>query len=151
MLSLTKELGKGKERTCFLHPLDNHKVVKIVHTHDSKQMDREIDLYKQLSNNPDIAYVHFPKYYGEIKTNKGAGYVFDLIANEDGSEAKALHWYLKNGANLDSFFPQLSELRSYLLNHSIVFCNDMSYEGNILVREALNGSTKLVVIDGLGV
>lgn len=150
MLKLIDEIGKGKGRTCFLNPQDKTKVVKVIHDSSDKQTKREISVYKQLAKIPSINYEHFPKYYGEIETDKGIGYVFDLVQNDDGSESKPFHWYIKNGSKLEDFYPQLEELKSYLYDHSIIFCNDMSYEGNILAKEISDGSIKLIVIDGLG-
>lgn len=150
MLKLMDEIGKGKERTCFLHPQDKTKVIKVVHISECKQMDREIHLYNKLKNKRNISYEHIPKFHGEVATDKGTGYVFDLIENSDGSASESLHSHIKNGTTLETFYPQLDKLKAYFFTHSIIFCNDMSYEGNILVNENEDGSLKLIVIDGLG-
>jgi len=150
MLKLTEEIGKGKERVCFQHPEDENKIVKVVYISSDKQMKRELDIYLQLAKKPDIKYEHIPQYYGAVKTDKGTGYIFDKIQNSDASISKPLHWHIQNGKSLDEFTVLLNELKSFLLKHEIVFCNDMSYEGNILVQKSSNGSSKLVVIDGLG-
>lgn len=150
MINLTSEIGRGKERACFLHPQDSRKVIKIVYTQESKQMQREIDAYKDIAMKADIEYEHFPNYYGEVETDKGTGYVFDLVQNSDGSSPRTLHSYLEGLSCIEDLDPQLSGLKAYLLKHSIVFCNDVSYEGNILVKELADGSAKLVIIDGLG-
>lgn len=150
MFILTKEIGKGKERICFQHPNEGDKVVKVVYISSDKQMKRELSIYHMLANKKGISYEHIPKYYGEIETNKGTGYTFDKIMNDNDSLPKTLHWHLQNGKKLDEFSAELKELKSYLLKHAIIFCNDMSYEGNILVKENSDGTLKLVVIDGLG-
>ena len=150
MLKLTDEIGKGKERTCFLHPQDSTKVIKVVHAPICKQMDREIRVYRQLAKKSNISYEHIPRFHGEIETDKGTGYIFDLVKNSDGSASKTLHSFMQGGTDLATFQPQLEALRDYLLQHTIIFCNDMSYDGNILVNEASDGSIKLMVIDGLG-
>ncbi|RVU84583.1 hypothetical protein EOL70_09990 [Leucothrix sargassi] len=150
MLRLIKELGRGKERVCYTHPQDDTKVVKVVYADVTKQMDREIAVYEQLGSRADISYDHIPRYYQTVETDQGQGYVFDVVTNSDGTTAKPLHWYLQNGARLSDFSEQLNTLRAYFLKHAIVFCNDMSYDGNIIVRERSDGSKKLMVIDGLG-
>ena len=150
MLELIDEIGRGKERICFLHPQDQNKIIKVVHTLESKQMIREIQIYRELEKRQDISYEHIPKYYGEVTTDKGIGHIFDLARNSDGSAPKTLHWHIKNGTHLGAFHAHLEKLRAYLLQHSIVFCNDMSYDGNILVTESDDGSLKLIIVDGLG-
>ena len=151
MLKLKDEIGRGQERICFLHPDEEMKVVKVVHGPNSKQMDREVAIYKQLARNSDITYKHMPKFYNAVETDQGTGYIFDFVKNEDGSNAKTLHWYIQyTDATLESFMPQLEILKAYLLEHVIIFCNDMGFEGNILVRKSNDGSDTLMIIDGLG-
>ena len=135
MIKLEQEIGRGKERACFIHPQDKTKVIKVVYTSTCKQMKREISAYNQLARKSGMHYDHMPKFHGQVETDQGMGYVFDLVENSDGSSAKPLHWFLENGSRLEDFYDELMELRTYFLKHAIVFCNDMSFDGNILVKE----------------
>ena len=149
-LKLVKEIGRGKERACFVHPQDRTKIIKVVHASTCKQMKRELSVYDQIADKPNINYKHMPMLHTQVDTDKGTGYVFDLVENSDGTSAKPLHWFLKHGSRLKDFYPQLKALKAYFLQHAIVFCRDMSFDGNILVKEEANGSKTLVVVDGLG-
>ena len=150
MLKLLDEIGRGKERICYLHPYDNTKIIKVIHTSKSKQMKRELIIYNQLKNRQNINYDHIPNFYGEVVTDRGTGYIFDVVINSDKTISKSLHYYLKSGFSLEEFHSQLEQLKAYLFSHKILFCNDVSYEGNILVKENIDGSLRLIIIDGLG-
>ncbi len=142
-------IARGKERTCYLHPADATKVIKISIGTESVQSKREIDFYVMLQKRPRVDYSHLPRFYGTVQTNLGQGLVLDLVSDYDGNISKSLQWYLKNGIELSEAESHLRVLKDYLLENLIIFNHDM-YSGNLLLQKTSADSSKLVIIDGLG-
>ena len=92
-------IAKGNERACYYHPNDKTKTIKITFENnnrkDSKQSEKEIKYYKQLKNKGLNNWQHLPKYFGEVQTNKGNGFIIELIKDYDGKISKSFAYYLK--------------------------------------------------------
>lgn len=144
----TDPVGKGKERTCFVHPDDSQKAIKIPHGDISEQSRREIKFYQKLQKRGG-SDPHIPRFYGLCETNLGAGIVVDMIRDQDGEISRPLNWYLAEGYPIEDFEPYLDELRQSFLQNLIIFNHDMTV-GNLLFQKASATSARLVAIDGLG-
>lgn len=102
MLILKEEdfVGKGNERACYLHPEDKNKAVKVTYENNnrkkSKQTKIEVAYYKKLLKRGLTNWKHLPKFYGEINTNKGKGFVVEIIRDYDGEISKTFAYYLKD-------------------------------------------------------
>ncbi len=142
-------VGKGVERDCFVHPEDQSKAIKIPFKSHKTQTKREVKYYRHLEKRCFDGFTHIPKYYGVVDTNHGEGFVVDLIRDDSGEVSKSLKWYLDNGWEIDSFRAHIDELKSFFINHLVIFNYDM-YADNILVQ--FNGGKvhRLVLIDGIG-
>lgn len=149
MLVLSEKIGRGKEKACYVHPLDSCKAVKVPVGKVRVQINREIRFYQKLSKRAQVSYSHMPRFYGEVETNLGHGYVVDLVRDYDGNISESLQWYLKNGFRLDDFTEQLQEFKKYFLENRIIFSDDI-INGNILVKKISAEQKKLVIIDGIG-
>lgn len=149
LVIVTEKIGVGTEKACYVHPYEVDKVVKVPIGKVRMQTDREIRYYKKLRKRQNISYAHMPQFYGEVKTNFGKGYVVDMVRDYDGEISKSLEWYLKNGYDLSDFSKQLEELKSYFLNYSVIFNNDIC-EVNLLVKRLAPDQMQLVIIDGIG-
>ncbi len=150
ILQLTGEpIGAGKERVCYQHPDDQDKVVKIQKGEVKKQTCRELRFYRWLQRRNMIDFRHLPRFYGQVETNLGQGFVVDLVSDYDGTVSRSLYWYFERGYPISEFIPYLEELRQYLIENLIVFSIDMS-RFNVLFNRISNGEARLVVIDGLG-
>lgn len=92
-------VGKGNERACYIHPEDKNKAIKITYENnnrkESKQTKLEVNYYKELEKRRMTNFKHLPKYFGEVKTDKGAGFVVELIRDFDGEVSKTFEYYLK--------------------------------------------------------
>ena len=144
----TELIGKGKERSCYLHPQDAGKLIKISREDVNTQSKREIDFYKTLINR-EVDYSHLPRFHGEIETDHGQGFIVDIVRDHDGEVSKSMLWYMENGYELADFEPYLEELKDYLLNNLIIFTHDL-YPGNMLFQKFSETEARLVVIDGIG-
>ena len=150
VLQLSGEpIGAGQERICYLHPEDDSKVVKIQKGEVDKQTRRELKLYASLQRRGMTDFEHIPRFYGEVRTNLGSGFVVDLIADYDGSPSRSLWWHFERGYPVSEFLPYLEDLRQYLIDRRIVFSVDMG-RYNILFQKLSPERARLVVIDGLG-
>lgn len=79
-LNLSEDLfyGAGRHKKCYLHPTEDNLCIKIAYNAGGKKdLLREIEYIKILKKR-NKNYEILPKYYGEIETNLGHGYVLKL-------------------------------------------------------------------------
>lgn len=154
MLILKEEnfIAKGNERAIYLHPEDNNKTVKVTYEgnqrKESKQSKKEISYYNQLIRRGMKDFKHLPKFYGEVETNKGDGFIIELIRDYDGEVSKSFAYYLKENG-VETYKKELEEYRQYFLDNCIIFNYGMMPK-NILLRKNSETDFNLVLIDGLG-
>ena len=142
-------IGAGQERVCYLHPEDDSKVVKVQKGEVDKQTRRELKLYASLRRRGMTDFEHIPRFYGEVQTSLGGGFVVDRVADYDGEPSRSLWWHFERGYPLSEFEPYLDDLKDYLVERRIVFSVDMG-RYNILFQKLSPERARLVVIDGLG-
>ena len=146
MLSIKDDdlIGKGMMRACYQHPDSEDQCIKIFHKKKREENYlKEVKEMRRLSGRGGHSLV-VPKYYGTVATNKGTGYVFELIRGKNG-DAITLRDYLAN--NGDEVACIEEKLQGTLLESGAVF-QDLNC-GNILVLEEQEG-VKFAVVDGLG-
>ena len=145
-------VGKGNERACYIHPEDKNKAIKITYENnnrkESKQTKLEVNYYKELEKRRMTNFKHLPKYFGEVKTDNGAGFVVELIRDFDGEVSKTFEYYLKKDGVL-KYKKELEEYKQYFLDNCIIFNYGMMPK-NILLRKNSETDFDLVLIDGLG-
>lgn len=150
MLELTrKPIGMGRERMCFVHPEDPRLAVKISTGGSSGQSEREIRLYGQLEKRGATDNKHIPGFHGVCETNRGPGFVVDLVRNYDGEISRPLNWYLGQGYPIEEFEPFLEELKQFFLRQRILFDPQLEID-DILVQKTSASKFRMVVIDSLG-
>lgn len=144
-------VGKGKRRECHVHPQDHNLCIKIVVAGDNKETLRENAYYGFLEKR-NILWTNLPRYYGEVETNLGAGYVFELIRDYDDNISKTLEYYLSSSKETESNYHGLSQalplLKEYLIQHRI-----MTMElrpKNIAYRKTSDSEGILILVDNIG-
>ncbi len=150
LIILNKNLyiAKGEERECYIHPDDSSKLIKIQYKNIRNQNNLDIFYYNYLKNNT-ISYSNIPRYYQNIKTDKGDGVVFDAIKDYDGAYSKSFEDIIIKKTLSDKMEETLlSELESYLFENMIVFGDVVL--SNILCQECKENKYKLIIVDGLG-
>lgn len=154
MITLKDEdfIAKGNERACYYYPNELSKVIKTTYKNNkrktNKQSKKEISYYKQLLKKGFSNWKHLPEYFGEVNTNKGNGFVIELIRDYDGNISKTFEYYIqKNG--IESYKNELKTYKKYFLDHCIIFNYGMMPK-NILLRKKTETDFELVLIDGLG-
>ncbi len=119
MLILQKIIGEGMVRTCYFHPHDDRKCVKVVkNSKDIKSLQRELQTYEKVKNRLSPFICHHDQQL--IETDKGPGLVAELIRDDNGEIAPKLSAFLKqqsiNAAikkQFDDFFRKLLDNRLY--------------------------------------
>ncbi len=133
----TPPIGEGEDRIVYIHPTDKNKAIKLVKPNRlHKQSEREIKYYNKLLKRKNISWKHIPKFYGEISTNKGKGFVVELIRDYDGNISKNLDFYIKK-FGLAFYKEKWEELKSYFLKERIITTSDIAYH-NILLAKTKN-------------
>jgi len=153
MIILKEEdfIGKGNERACYIHPDDKDKAIKVSYEQEigrSKQSDTEIKYYKKLLKRKNLNWKHLPRFYGEVQTNKGKGFIVELIRDYDGEVSKSFKYYIEKDG-LEKYKKELENYKNYLLENYVIFNYGMM-QGNILLRKNSETDFDLVLIDGLG-
>ncbi|WP_207680877.1 YrbL family protein [Desulfonema magnum] len=144
----TPPIGKGIERECYIHPDDSGKIIKISSLAPEIQTKREISYYKQLRKRKKMNWNHIPKFYGEVSTNKGDGFVVELIRDFNGEISENFSFYIKKNG-LDFYRKELETLKNYFINERVMFNYDISPD-NLLLRRINKSESELVLIDALG-
>jgi hypothetical protein len=115
-------IARGGHRSCYLHPDDRHKCIKVLHESWKDINRRKNDPFRvlrrkrhydeNLTEQHEIQLLqkklgpkfsrHFPQCYDFIETNEGPGLVTELIKDVDGTISPTLTSYLKkSGMNAD--------------------------------------------------
>lgn len=145
------EIGRGNERKCYLHPYDETKAIKVSYEQKigrSKQTRTETKYYQKLLKRKTMNWRHLPRYFGEVETNEGKGFVVELVRDFDGNVSKSFQDYL-DAEGIAPFYEELAQYRQYFLDHKIIFNYGMMPK-NILRRRTSETEAELVLIDGLG-
>lgn len=142
-------IGKGTNRSCYLHPDNNCLCIKITHSNDNSEMIKEIKYYKELEKR-NISWEHIAEYHGSVQTTLGKGEVFDLVRDYDGEISKTLLYYIQKEertASISNPVHLLKYLKEYTLEQLVVV-KDLNTK-NILVQKSSQNDCKLVLIDGV--
>lgn len=123
MLGKSSLIAAGLHRECHRHPLDENLCVKVVVRGNQKESRREQKAYR-LAKKRIGTWETLPRFHGEVPTNLGAGAVFDLIRDADGSVSRTLEAYLTETALTDTqctgLILALRKLRDAMLRNCIV-------------------------------
>lgn len=152
MLHLTKDLilGQGTRRTCYAHPQDPTRCIKVTDgTPDGiRQQKRETRFYQKLKKR-NASFAHIADYLGPIETDQGSGHIYERIINHDGSPSPELADELnQNKPIAESLVHQFNGLLDYLIQEKIIFYDLNGW--NVLVQHTSPTTHRLVIIDGLG-
>jgi len=148
-------IAEGEARKCYYHPENPNLCIKIGKPEIAKDhLYKEINYYLKIQNrNIDkFEYLFYSQYYGEVTTNLGTGFVYDLIKDETTDcISLTLREYLEMNDSpiLDSTIViELERLKQQMIHHKI-FVGDLRAR-NICVKILKDNSFRLIVIDGLG-
>ncbi|MGI9286263.1 MAG: YrbL family protein [Pseudomonadales bacterium] len=143
-------IGKGSERTCYVHPENSAQCIKINHSTLKKQSNNELK-YLTILLQRNISWQHIPKFYGMVQTNLGEGMVYDLVRDYDGAVSNTLAHYLTSEIDVEEtrqIVVALQEFRDYLLSQHIMVRDPNAT--NFALQKCNQNRVQLVLIDGIG-
>jgi len=157
MIILNKEnyIAEGLARVCYKHPENNSLCIKIGKPGvEVSHLYKEIKYFNKIRKKKvsDFEYPFYAMYHGEIETNLGTGFVYDLIIDEPTNKISlTLRHYLEMvdpPFSDDYFISELNRLKQQMIVHK-VHVGDLRAR-NICVKILKNKTIQLIVIDGLG-
>lgn len=153
MIDLTDDLylGAGMHKTVYAHPTDKNKCIKILHTTPDEDWEREFRYRKALGKRADSMTL-LTKYFGEVETSRGKGYLFERVIDYDGRESKTMLKLFEETINDKENLPSLEQL---LLDFKRVYFKEkISLAGidpdNYLVQKISPTENRVRIIDNVG-
>ncbi|WP_460218480.1 YrbL family protein [Psychroserpens sp. MEBiC05023] len=148
-------ISEGLARVVYFHP-DNHDLCIKIGKPDIEveHLYKEIKYYHKIRTRDasTFEYPFYAKYHGEVMTNKGVGFVYDLVKDETSQDISlTLRHYLEmdNSPISDKLImAELNRLKQQMITHKI-FVADLRAR-NICCQLFEDGSLRLIVIDGIG-
>lgn len=142
-------LNWGHHRTCFVHPQDPRKCIKVPlpgGTLDQSLVEH--DYYRHLARR-NVPLDHVAACHGWVETSRGRGLVFDRVEYAGGDDAasinleRAISTKLLDESEIES---GLRDLVSYLREYRILWSDENPK--NICVTR--RPSLRFIIVDGLG-
>lgn len=148
-------LGSGYHKAAYRHPNEETLCIKVMINEAAdakKQLQRELKHHLNLQRKHGFSIPCLSQYHGEIETDLGIGYLFELVRDYDGGVAKSLEDYLKDPNFVAQHKAQiktdLAVLKQNLLDYSIIPMD--IYPWNIFYRKRNETEFECVLIDDIG-
>ncbi len=147
-----KEVGRGRERRCFVSDRHPRLLFKCASFDECKQSLREYAYYKHLQHRK-VPLTHLPHFITAFKTDSVLVTVQQFIKEDKHYEVKSLEDELRLGTlDDDKLQKAFDEFKAYIIKWRII-TNDM-FNHNFLLKIRKDGERqgeyRLVLIDGLG-
>ena len=160
MIELPKEhsdplvIGVGHHRVCYIHPEDPAKCIKVIYNftdHADVEVKRECAYYRRLQKYL-TDWRGIPRFYGEVQTSLGTGYVYDRTVDFDGKPSQTMlqrYQGFKESPELyDEMLHLIEVLERYLTDNHIVTMNIKPM--NVLCHRISSTDVFPVICDNLG-
>ena len=141
------KLGDGNHKIVYAHPTDKNLCVKILFTTPDTDFDKEMRYRKALGNRVDKMSL-MTKYYGEVETNKGKGYLFERVFDFDGSTCKTVLQHLQNPISTDDLVDLLLNFKKAYINEKFIAAG--TDPDNYLVQRISPTERRVRIIDNIG-
>ena len=142
--------GRGSRRTCYRHPHDPTRCIKIsTGTPASIRQERREARYMRWLQKRGYAFTHVPRYFGTERTTLGEGHVFELVLDHGGDVSKSVMHYLHIETECSTeLMGHLDRLRRHMqANRLMVY--DFS-DCNMMWQRLPGDQRRLMLIDGVG-
>lgn len=140
-------LGKGEHKAVYVHPNDPTLCVKILFKKPDPDLKRELKYRRSLGSRAEKMLL-FTKYFGEVETNKGTGYVFERIVNFDGTNCITLKDYFNEFDSIENLVSLLLRFKAEYFNEKCVLFD--ADDGNFLVQWSSATHSRIRIIDNIG-
>ena len=144
-------LGTGMHKTVFAHPTDKNLCIKLLHSTPDEDFEREFRYRKALGDRAESMTL-LTKYFGEVDTSKGKGYLFERVINFDGNPSKNLEKLFDEAIRDKKKLPALEKIlsdfkRVYFEEKVLLAGIDLD---NYLVQKISPTECRVRIIDNIG-
>ena len=153
MINLTDDLllGDGNHKIVYAHPTDKNLCVKLLRTPDDDDFAKEMRYRKALGKRADSMTL-LTKYFGEVDTSKGKGYLFERVIDFDGQSSPTMLKVLDDTLADRKLLPATENL---LLDFKRVYFGEKFLlagvdPDNYLVQRTSPTARRVRIIDNIG-
>ena len=154
MITLTDDLflGDGNHKIVYAHPTDKNLCVKILRTPDDPDFKKESRYRKALGDRADKMTL-LTKYFGEVETSKGKGYLFERVLDFDGKNSQTMFNVLDDTVADKKLLPATEKL---LLDFKKTYFDEKFLlagvdPDNYLVQRISPTERRVRIIDNIGI
>ena len=154
MINLTDDLylGVGNHKTVYAHPNSKSLCVKILHTPDDPDFKKE-SRYREALGDRVESMTLITKYFGEVKTSRGKGYLFERVIDYDGKISQTMLNVLDDTVADKNLLPETEKLlldfkRAYFDERFLLAGVDPD---NYLVQRISPTERRVRIIDNIGI
>ena len=151
---LTDELflGDGNHKIVYAHPTDKNLCVKLLRTPDDPDFAKEMRYRKALGDRANSMTL-LTKYFGQVETNRGDGYLFERVIDFDGKSSPTMLNVLADTVVYRDRLPATEELlldfkRAYFDEKFLLAGVDPD---NYLVQQISPTERRVRIIDNIGI
>ena len=148
-LILTEDLklGDGNHKIVYAHPNDKNLCVKILFTTPDTDFEKEMRYRQALGSRVDKMTL-MTKYFGEVDTNKGKGYIFERVLDFDGSTCKTVLQHLQNPISSEDLIDLMLNFKKAYINEKFIAAG--TDPDNYLVQRISPTERRVRIIDNIG-
>ncbi len=154
MINLTDDLflGDGNHKIVYAHPTDKNLCIKILRTPDDPDFKKEARYRKALGDRADKMTL-LTKYFGEVETSKGKGYLFERVIDFDGKISQTMFNVLDDTVADRKLLPATEKL---LLDFKKTYFDEKFLlagvdPDNYLVQRTSKTARRVRIIDNIGI
>lgn len=154
MINLTDDLflGDGNHKIVYAHPTDKNLCIKILRTPDDPDFKKESRYRKALGDRADKMTL-LTKYFGEVETSKGKGYLFERVIDFDGKNSQTMFNVLDDTVADRKLLPATEKL---LLDFKKTYFDEKFLlagvdPDNYLVQRTSKTARRVRIIDNIGI
>ena len=140
-------LGRGNHKEVFIHPADKNLCVKLLFTTPDEDFDREMRYRHALGKRVDTMTL-LTRYFGEVDTDRGRGYVFERVLDFDGVDSKTVLDHLNNPSSVDDLLDILLNFKRQFISEK--FAAAGMDPDNFLVQRTSPTARLVRIIDNIG-
>lgn len=151
---LTDELflGDGNHKIVYAHPTDKNLCVKLLRTPDDPDFAKEMRYRKALGDRANSMTL-LTKYFGQVETNRGDGYLFERVIDFDGKPSPTMLNVLADTVVYRDLLPETEKLlldfkRAYFDEKFLLAGVDPD---NYLVQKISPTERRVRIIDNIGI
>lgn len=139
-------LGKGTNKIVYRHPGDDTRCIKLP-LWDDTDIWYELK-YRKVCKNVVENSSMLTKYYGEVDTNLGTGYMFELVRDYNGNISETLKDFIFSEQDVTKFFSVLKSLRRKLFDEKIITYK--LFPDNVMIQRISAQEIRIRIVDGIG-